>query len=77
MNRQNSLLFPLAHFLLFQMSLVADLARSLGHIRFHPVTVQEATKGCSAETNSRPITTTNLPINLTGTFPVNEDGRDE
>jgi hypothetical protein len=41
--------FPFVHLLLLQRSLVvklavADLARSLGHIRFHPGIVQEATR---------------------------------
>jgi hypothetical protein len=42
------------------VTLDESLDRSLGHIRFHPGIVQQAT-GRNAETKSRPITTTNLP----------------
>jgi hypothetical protein len=62
MNRQNP--HFLAHLLLLQRSLelaLADLALSLGHIRFHPGIVQQAT-GHSAETKPHPITTASLPM---------------
>jgi hypothetical protein len=71
MNRQSSH-FLLAHLLILQRSLVvklalADLARSLGHIRFPPGIVQQAT-GRSAETKSRPIATIN--VHGHSAFPV-------
>jgi hypothetical protein len=60
MNRQNSRFLLALLQVKFELAL-ADLARSLGHISFHPGIVQQAI-GRSAETKSHPITTTNLPI---------------